>query len=606
MSWEVIFVVGLLTLTVISFVREKIPTELTALIAYCVLLLGSQLPFPNTLPKLGELMEVFANPGTLAIAAMFILSAALEKSGAIEGLSRMLAGLAKYGYWVVVSAMMLLVGFISAWMNNTPVVVIFMPVVLSLARKSGIPASRLLIPLSYSSVLGGMCTLVGTSTNIVGSTVLQRLGFEPLHMFEFTWLGVPMLLVGVVYVALLGQKLLPERASLTAILSEEERKEYFAEAFVRAGSPLVGKSAQEAGLLKGRGIRVMEIIRDEVALKGDLKTQPLEAGDRLVLSCRPSGFVHATQIGGLQLAGEAGQGLETIAAHEGTIVEGVIGPRSALVGKTIRELNFRQRFRMVLLAIHRHGVNMRESIDSLTFEPGDTLLMMGTDQAREQIRRSDDILLLDRPPTPMQNYRRKAPIVLAAFAAIVLVSSFELMPIHAAAIIGVAVVLITGCIQPKDAYASIDWSILLLIVCMLGIGQAMETTGADALLAKSLLHLSHLGFSPQVSYVITLAVIGFVTVLMTEFLSNNACAVLMIPIAVEVGNAMGVDPRGLAMMVVVCSSIGFATPIGYQTNTYVYSVGGYRFKDFIIFGVPLNILCWMICCVAIPMVWPAY
>jgi di/tricarboxylate transporter len=300
---------------------------------------------------------------------------------------------------------------------------------------------------------------------------------------------------------------------------------------------------------------------------------------------------------------EEREGLETISAHEGAIVEGVIGPRSSIVGKTIHELNFRQRFRMIILAIHRRGINMRERIDTLPLEDGDTILMMGTDSAREQIRRGDDILLLDRPHTSSKDLRQKAPIVLLTMIGVVATVSFNLMPITAAAIIGVAIILMTGVIRPKEAYDSIDWSILVLIYGMLGIGSAMQSTGVDHRIAEILANLQALELPGIWNMILILACLYLATSLLTEILSNNAAVVLMAPIGIQLGLTLGVDPRPFIIAACIASSASFSTPIGYQTNTYVYSVGGYRFTDFIKIGLPLNLLYFVGTVTLVPFLW---
>jgi di/tricarboxylate transporter len=483
------------------------------------------------------------------------------------------------------------------------VVVIFLPVILTLSRKIKTPASKLLIPLSYASIFGGVCTLVGTSTNILASGLIEASGYPPLSMFELARVGLPLMAVGTLYLALFANKRLPVRESLTAILTDEERKEYFTEAFVRANSPLIGETFKGGDLQKARGVRLLEIIRNGVAVTGEIRSVPLQAGDRLVLACRPSGFVQARSVEGLRLGVEEREGLETISAHEGSIVEGVIGPRSSITGKTIQELNFRQRFRMIILAIHRRGINMRDRIDSLPLEEGDTILMMGPDSAREQIRRGDDILLLDRPHTPSEDFRKKAPIVLATMLGVVAAVSFNLIHITAAAIIGVAIILVTGVLRSKEAYAAVDWSILVLIYGMLALGTAMQSTGASVLLAGLIAGIQNFGLPDALALLAILACFYLATSVLTEVLSNNATIVLMVPIALQLGIVLGVDPRPFVIAACVASSASFATPIGYQTNTYVYSVGGYRFADFLRIGLPLNIIYFLGTVTLAPLLW---
>ena len=604
MTWEIAFVFLLLAFAVVSFTLEKLPTDLTAITLFGAVMLAGLLPWAEKLPGPERLIKVFANPAPITIAAMFVVSAALQKCGAIDILAGFLSRVASIGMRKFLPLMILSVAFISAFTNNTPVVVVFMPVVLSLARTMEVPASKLLIPLSYASIFGGTCTLVGTSTNILASEFMEEAGQPPLAMFELAWVGVPLLLVATVYLTLFSNRLLPKRETLTSILSEEERKEFLTEAFVQKGSELVGKTVDESGILKGKSLRVLEIVRSEVVLRVNPKTIPLEEGDRLLLSCRPSGFAHARSLKGLELFAEMDLGLEAIAAHEGSIVEAVIGPRSTLTGKKVKALNFRQRFNMIILAIHRKGINVREKIDQLEFDFGDILLLMGTDRAIEELRKSDDILLLDRPATPAKSRRKKMPLAVGTLAAIILLVSLNLAPIVAASLIGCGFLFLTGCLHTKEAYQSIDWSIIFLIYGMLGIGLAMQDTGAAQLIAGGMISAVENVFSEALKPYAILAGIYLCTAILTELLSNNATIVLMAPITLWVAADMGIDPRPLLIATMIAASASFSTPIGYQTNTYVYGVGGYKFRDFAKIGLPLNFLYFTFSVILIPLIWP--
>ncbi len=602
MSPEVIFVFCLLALAVYLFISERMTPDQTSFTILLILLAAGTIFPDSTLPDSDALVGVFANPAPLTIGAMFIISAALERSGALEGVAGVLRRVARLGIVPVLFLMTLVVGGISAFMNNTPVVVIFVPIILSLAREMQTPASKLLIPLSYASVFGGICTLVGTSTNILASGILTRSGLPPLGMFELASIGVPLLLIGAVFVSLLGHRLLPRRDTLTALLSDEERKEFITTAYVHRGSPLIGKALKESGLLKG-GVRIIEIIRSDVSLTGDPREAVLEEGDRLVIAARPGGLSRTRSLEGVNVGQERDLGIETIAAHEGSIVEGVVAPRSSLIGRTIAGVNFRQRYRMIVLAIHRRGANLRQGFENVPLAFGDTVLMMGTDEAREHLRTSDDLLLLDRPETPSRSTARKRPIVIATLAAVVLAASIGAMPIVVASLVGAGVLLLTNCVSTKEAYASIDWSILILIYGTLALGLAMEVTGAAELLARQVLHVGDIFESPHTRARVVLAGLYILTATLTEVMSNNAAIVLLAPIAISIGHALGMDPRPFVIAATVGASAAFATPIGYQTNTYVYGVGNYRFGDFVKIGLPLNIVYFIGCMIIIPMFW---
>ena len=603
MTPEVIFVFALLGLAVYLFISERMSPDQTSFTLLVVLLLAGVLFPKSSLPATESLLSVFSNAAPLTIAAMFIISAALERSGALEGVASGLRSVSKLGLAPVIFMMTLVVGGISAFMNNTPVVVIFVPMILSLARQMEVPASKLLIPLSYASIFGGICTLVGTSTNILASGMMVRYGMEPLSMFELGKVGLPLLIIGALFVSLIGHRLLPRRDTLTALLSDEERKEFITTAYVHKDSVLIGKTLKDSGLLKARGVRVLEIIRSEVAVPGDPREAVLEEGDRLVLSARPGGLSQTRSLEGVNVGLERDLGIETIAAHEGAIVEGVIAPRSSLIGRSISSINFRQRYRMIVLAIHRRGANLRQGFETVPLAFGDTVLMMGTDEAREGLRNSDDILLLDRPETPARSTVRKRPLILATMAAVVFTASLGILPIVVAALLGAGVLLLTRCISPKEAYGSIDWSILVLIYGTLSLGLAMEETGAAELLARQVLHLSTVFESQEVRILVVLAGLYVLTATLTEFMSNNASIVLLTPIAVGIGQAMGVDPRPFVIATAIASSAAFATPIGYQTNTYVYGVGNYKFGDFLKIGLPLNVVYFVATVIVIPLFW---
>jgi di/tricarboxylate transporter len=594
MTWEIAFVLGLLVLALLAFVWEKYPADIVALSVFSILLLSGVLPRDKA-------MAVFANPAPITVAAMFVLSAALVKCGAIDYLSSWVERAAFLPYQIVLFLLVSLVAFSSAWINNTPVVVVFVPVVLSLARRMKLPASKFLIPLSYAAILGGCCTLIGTSTNLVVNGMLIERGQPGMSMFELSWLGVPAAVIGALYLALFGKRLLPSRETLTSILTDEERREYLTEAFVPPGSPLNGKSLKAAGLVSARGFRVIEVVRDGIAIDLHNETTPLHEGDRLVLACRPSGIARARAMPGFDFTAEAG--LEQIAAHEGVVFEGAVAPNSELIGRSIGEINFRQRFRVIVLAVHRGGKSVREKIEDLPLEMGDILLMMGTPQAISTLRQGDDIILFDRPPLPSFSLHTRIPLVLAIIASVVLAETFGLVPIEIGAIAGSVLVCLTGCLKSRDAYESIEWNLMFVIFGMLALGTAMQHTGAAAWLAHNVVAGVDWFVSAPHKPLAMLACLYLVTMILTEVLSNNAVAALMVPIALGIATEVGLDPRPFIIVVAFASSAAFATPIGYQTNTYVYGIGGYRFKDFIKIGVPLNILCFLVAMYVIPRVW---
>ncbi len=597
MTWEIAFVFLLLVLTLASFVWEKFPPDVTALTLFAVLMLTGLLSSEQAL-------TVFSNPAPITIGAMFVLSAALVKCGLIDRVSTMVQRAGVLPYPVVIIVMLIVVATLSAFVNNTPVVVVFLPVVLGLARNMKLAPSKLLIPLSYAAILGGTCTLLGTSTNLIVNGIAVAQGEPAFSMFELAWLGLPTVFIGGIYLALFGKKLLPVREMLTDILSEDERREYITEAFVQPNSPMLGKTLNASGLKKARGVRVLEIVRNGVAVKIDPEITKLQSGDRLILSCRPSGIAHARSVEGIDLVTDLQLGLEQIAAHEGSLVEAIVTPQSTLVGQTARDGNFRQKFRMVVVALHRKGRNVRNRIETLPIEPGDVLLMMGTDQAIDGLRGSNDLVLFDRDRTPTKSPTWKITFVLGIIGAVVASSALGLAPIATAAVTGCVVLLLSGIMTSKEAYGSVEWNLIFLIFGMLAMGLALEQTGAAAWLAANLVEAVNSLAGEQNRALIALAAVYFTTMLFTELLSNNAIAALMAPIAIQVSNELGVDARPFIVAVMFAASAAFSTPIGYQTNTYVYGVGGYRFTDFMKIGIPMNIICFASAMIVIPMIWP--
>lgn len=597
MTWEIAFVFLLLVLTLASFVWEKFPPDVTALTLFTVLMLTGLLPSE-------EALTVFSNPAPLTIGAMFILSAALVKCGLIDRVSAMVERMVVLPYPLVIIAMLLVVAPLSAFVNNTPVVVVFLPVILGLARKMKLAPSKLLIPLSYVAILGGSCTLLGSSTNLIVNGIAVSQGERAFTMFELAWLGLPTAILGGIYLSLVGKKVLPVREMLSDILSEEERREFITEAFVQPDSPMLGKTMAESGLKKARGVRVLEIVREGVAIRINPKSTRLEAGDRLILSCRPSGVAHARSVEGIDLLSDLHLGLEQIAAHEGSLVEAMVAPQSAMIGQTARDGNFRQRFRMVVVALHRKGQNVRERIETLPIEPGDVLLMMGTDQAIDALRGSNELVLFDRARTPTKSPTSRILFVLGLIAAVVTSAALGLAPIATAAVTGCVVLLLSGIISSKEAYGSVEWNLIFLIFGMLAMGLALEKSGAAAWLAANLVTGVNGLAGSEHRAIIALAAVYFTTMFFTEILSNNAIAALMAPIAIQVSHELGVDSRPFIVAVMFAASAAFSTPIGYQTNTYVYGVGGYRFTDFLKIGVPMNALCFLMAMIVIPVIWP--
>ncbi|MBL9157093.1 MAG: SLC13 family permease [Verrucomicrobiales bacterium] len=588
---RLILVFVLLAAVFVAFVKEWCPPDLTALGALAILILTG---------TLGEkdIAGIFANNAPLTIGAMFVLSAALTRTGAIERIARFFTHTAGKSEMKALLLLAAIVIPLSAFLNNTPIVVVFLPVLLGFARASGLKASRLLIPLSFFSILGGTVTLIGTSTNILVSGVAVEQGQPPFTIFEISKMGLIYALIGGAYLLFFGKKLLPDRDTLSSLLSTEDTRSFYTHAVILENSTLVGKAVAETALGKSRSIRIFEVIReghriddtpiDELVLRPD---------DLLVLTAPSRGIAAIQEMNGLDFGSESHSETPTNPASL-KLVEAIVGPQSDFIGQTIRELGFRRRYGVRAAAVHRRGTNLTENFLDVPLRFGDTVIFEGPEQNLAKMQEDDDFLSLNE--TREKPFRRdKAPIAIGAILVVVLLSAFDIMPISLASLVAATVVVLTRCLDPKEVYHSVEWSILFIIFGMLGLGKAMETTGAAALIVGASTDvLKSLG------PLAVLAAIYLIASIVTEVVTNNAVAILLTPIAIGIAESMQVDPRPFIVAVMFGASASFMTPIGYQTNTYVFGAGGYRFSDFPRIGVPLNLILWGVAVVCIPIFWP--
>ena len=591
MDFNQIVVCLLLILVFVAFVKEWFSPDLVAMGAF-VLLIGIGILDEKSA------LSVFSNPAPIIVSCMFVLSAALERTGTIEALGEWFEKLAGRKELRVLLVLMLIVAVLSAFVNNTPVVVVFMPIVLALARKHDLVASRFLIPLSYAAIVGGTCTIIGTSTNLVASGIAKESGLEEFGMFEVSKLGIVFVIVTFIYMLFIGRKLLPDRVTLSTLFDSNEGKEFLTSVIISDDSELIGKKISETSLSKIRNFRDLEVSRSGKKINSPLKEITFSSGDKLLVKSRIEGVVDAGGNAGVELGIEGGLGLQELQTESAVLIEGVIGPGSSLLGRTIKELNFRERYDVIILALHRRGVNLRDKFENVRLAFGDTILVEGSPDKINALSQERDFINLSQSNCrPLR--RSKVPFAVGALLLFMVLAAFKVAPLIVLALGAALLTLFSKCLEPSEAYDAIDWKVIFMIFGMLGLGTALQKVEVIQMLADSLT-----GWAMILTNIYVLvALIYLVTAILTELISNNAVAALLTPVAISVAQAMDLDPRPLVVAVMFAASASFSTPIGYQTNTYIYGAGGYKFTDFTRVGIPLTFILWVISIFFIPLMW---
>lgn len=542
-----------------------------------------------------EALIGFSNQGMLTVGALYVVAGGLKETGAIQLIVNKIIGRSKNIRRAQVR-IMAPVMVISAFLNNTPVVASFIPALEDWARKNRIPASKLLIPLSYAAILGGTCTLVGTSTNlIVNGLLIQEGAVRPIGLFEPGYIGIVCAIAGFIYLVIFGRKLLPIRGS--GFDSFKDPREYTIEMIVERSSPLVGQTVEEAGLMHLPGLFIVEVNRGDQIITPIDQDLVLNENDRIIFAGILESIIDIKQIKGLSPATDQVFKLDST-ARERLLFEGVISQSNPLNGSTIKKGKFRNRYNGVVLAVSRNGERINKRVGDITMRTGDTLLIEAPPTFLEQFKNSTDFYLISSiTDYQMPNYD-KSGMAWGILGVMVFSVAFGLLSMFQASFLAAGLMVVTGCLSAASVKKNIDWTVLLVIGATLGIGNAMDVTGTAGFLANEMMQVVE--SSPH------LALIGvyLATWILTELVTNNAAAVLIFPIAISLSASFGVNYMPFVMVIIMAASASFSTPIGYQTNLMVYGPGGYHFTDFTKIGLPLNLIVATITILLVPIIWP--
>ncbi|WP_332694892.1 SLC13 family permease [Halalkalibacter lacteus] len=579
MSFITITVSVVLILMFISLIKEWYSPEVTVFLALSIFILSGVLP-------LNEAFEGFSNPAVHTIALLMVIAYAAQKSGVVPKVLTKILGKNKR-ISIVLMKIMLPVSFLSAFMNNTPIVAMLTPIIHKWGIQHKISPSKLLIPLSYAAIIGGTVTLIGTSTNLLVHGLLQQVGHQGFSMFQFTLIGIPLFVVTLLYMMLYGHKQLPNNKDLIEAY-QSKSNEYTIEVKVTSESTWIGKTVKKVNLRALHDIFLIQIIRNNNAITPASSYEVIQANDVLIFSGNIDSIMNLNNIKGLKLTAPNEDLNSAYKRYDNNLVEVVISHSSPLVNKKIKDTNFRAQYNSVIVAARKKNQQISSGIGNITIKPGDTLLLLTGKDFMKSWANSRHFYLVSDVNASESSRPEKAKIIIPTLFGVIILASLQILPILKAALIGIIVLVVTKSITTSEVKRAIDWGILILISSAIGIAKAVEEAGLPMLITNLL------NFEKPVNLLILCFVFYFLTLILTEMISNIAAAALMFPIVFSIATQFGYNPELFAIIIAIAASCSFITPIGYQTNLLVFGPGGYKFTDFFKVGFPLSILCMLI------------
>ncbi|MDE0806092.1 MAG: SLC13 family permease [Longimicrobiales bacterium] len=594
MSGESLLFFFIIFVTLILFVKEIFPMDVTALALLTVLL-------ATDLLSLEEAISGFSNQAVLTVGLMFVLSSALVKTGFLEVVADKLS----YGNknsWVTIGFFLLITSITSAFINNTAAVAIFIPLALHLSQRLHISPSKLLIPLSYAGIYGGTITLIGTSTNLLVNSIAVDNGITPFTMFEFSRMGIIFLIIGTAYTVFIVPRILPARAGISSLTRNYHMAPYLTEMEIDVDSPLVGTSLAKREIGKNYGVDILSVIRGTFRFDSNFRDLILKEGDILLVHGTLEHFIELRDKEVMLLLTDMKIDQSELLGSESTIVEGLVTQGSELIGKTLRDLDFRNAYDGFVMAVRREEKTLRDRVSKIPLQFADTLLIFLPKSRLGALNNHSGLAVLQELDVKIHKVRFWW-LAIAVIPLIMLTASLGWIDILEAALIGTVILLLAKSISIQEAYKSINWSVIILIAAFVPVGIAMDRSGAADIVAASIIGVGNL-FPPDMAASASLSALYLVAAVLTAVLSNNTAAIVLVPVALAISQQLGVDARGLLLAVCFGASTSFMTPMGYQTNLMVYGPGRYHFKDFVTAGLPLSLAFWVLATICIPKFWP--